>query len=112
MLEGIIFSPIELVKGEFHLFEWLLITLITLFSLSPFIPIFSTFTLLLHENQKRRQIFTIVAWGLAVGFNLYFGISSYPEFIWFLWGLWLYTALSFGALIFELLVLNAERKTV
>ena len=70
------------------------------------LPFFSTLLLILRGDRRRRQVFNVVAWGLAAGIGLLIGVSRYPRLYWALWGLWLYIALAASALILEVLTLK------
>jgi hypothetical protein len=85
------------------LFIGLLLSLLVL-------PFFSTLLLILAGDQRRRQVFNIVAWGLAAGIGLLIGLFSYPKLFWVLWGIWLYIGLAASALILEVLALVAGRR--
>ena len=71
------------------------------------LPVFSTLLLILRGDRRRWQVFTIVAWGLAVDIGLLLGLSSYPRLFWLLWGIWLYVGVASTALILEVLTLVA-----
>jgi hypothetical protein len=87
--------------GEF-LFSLLLFPLV--------LPFFSTLLLILRGDRRRRQVFSIAAWGLAAGIGLLIGTFSYLKLFWVLWGIWLYIGLAASALILEVLTLAAGRR--
>jgi hypothetical protein len=70
------------------------------------LPFFSTLLLILRGDRRRRQVFNVVAWGLAAGIGLLIGVSRYPRLYWMLWGVWLHIALAASALILEVLALR------
>ena len=73
------------------------------------LPFFSTLLLILRRDYRHRQVFNIVAWGLAVGIGLLFGVTNYPKLFWVLWGIWLYIGLAIGALVLEGLTLKTQK---
>ncbi len=75
------------------------------------LPFFGTLLLILRGDRRRRQVFNVVAWGLAAGIGLLFGVLGHPELFWVLWGKWLYTGLAASALILEVLTLTAGRRS-
>ena len=74
------------------------------------LPLFSTLLLILRGERRRRQVFNLVAWGLAAGIGLFIGMSSHPRLFWVLWGIWLYIGLAGSALILEVVTLAAGRR--
>jgi len=52
------------------------------------------------------QIFTIIAWVLAIGYGLLLGLNSYPKLFWVVWGIWLYIGLAISALILEIFIIR------
>jgi hypothetical protein len=74
------------------------------------LPFFTTLLLIWGRDSRRSRIFHLMAWGLAAGIGLLFGLSSLPKLYWVLWGTWLYIGLAVSALILELLVLVAGRR--
>jgi len=74
------------------------------------LPFFSTLLLILRGDRRRRQVFSVLAWGLAGGIGLLIGVSRYPRLYWTLWGVWLYVALATSALILEVLTLALGRR--
>ncbi len=105
---GFIFSGARLVTGGFVFTEWIRDLLFSVFVSLPLLPIFGTLLLILRGDHRRRQIFTIVAWVLAIGVSLFSGLNNYPKLFWLVWGVWLYIGLAASALILETLVLRAE----
>jgi hypothetical protein len=86
------------------------------FLFSVFLPLFvlpfvSTFLLILRGGRRRRQVFSIVTWGLAAGVGLLVGVlmdlSGGLKYFRFLWGVWLYIGLAAIALVLEVLTLAA-----
>jgi len=73
------------------------------------LPFFSTLLLILRGDRHRRQVFSVVSWGLAGGIGLLIGVSRYPRLYWTSWGVWLYIALAASALILEVLTLALGR---
>jgi hypothetical protein len=100
----------QLLSGAMGLGEWARGLLIGLLMSLLVLPFLSTLLLILAGDQRRRQVFNIVAWGLAVGVGLLIGLSSYPKLYWALWGIWLYIGLAASALILEGLALAKGRK--
>jgi len=100
-----------LVTGEFvnseRIREFLLMSL---FLLLPLLPIFCTLLLIPVRDHRRRQVFTIVAWVLAIGFGIFWGLINYPKLFWIVWGIWLYIELAISALILEIFVILSNRK--
>ena len=84
----------------------------SLFLLLPLLPIFSTLLLILRGDHPRRQVFTIIAWILAIGVGLFLGMSNsiYPRLFWAVWGIWLYIGLAISALTLEILVILSNRE--
>jgi len=75
------------------------------------LPFFSTLLLILRGDRRRRQVFSVAAWGVAAGIGLLIGsITSHPKPFWVLWGIWLYIGLAASALILEVLTLAAGRR--
>jgi hypothetical protein len=77
------------------------------------LPFFSTLLLILHGDHRRRQVFNVVAWGLAAGIGLLYGVLGLgrPGPFWLLWGKWLYTGVAASTLILEVLTLTAGRRS-
>ena len=102
---------IGLATGEFVFFERIRELLISLLLFLPLLPIFSTLLLILRGDHQRRQVFTIIAWILAISGGLFLGISNsiYPRLVWAVWGLWLYIGLAISALILEIIVILSIR---
>jgi len=100
-----------LITGEFvnseRIREFLFISL---FLLLPVLPILSTLLLIPGRDHRRRQIFTIIAWVLAIGFGIFWGLINHPKLYWIVWGIWLYIVLAISALILEILVILSSRK--
>jgi hypothetical protein len=90
--------------------EWADVFRVSLLLFLLVLPFFSTLLLILRGDRRRRQIFNIVAWGLAAGIALLMGMSSYPRLFWVLWGSWLYIGLAASALILEVLTLAGGRR--
>ncbi len=101
---------VGLVTGEFvnseRIREFLLMSL---FLLLPSLPIFSTLFLIPGRDHRHRQIFTIIAWFLAIGFGIFWGFINHPELYWFVWGIWLYIGLAVCALILEITILAHKK---
>jgi len=101
----------RLVTGEFVISERIReFLLISLFLLLPLLPILSTLLLILRGDHPRRQVFTIIAWVLAIGFGIFGGLNNHPELYWEVWGIWLYIGLAISALILEILVILPNRQ--
>jgi hypothetical protein len=84
--------------------------LISLFLLLPLLPIFCTLLLIPVRDHRRRQVFTIIAWFLAIGFGIFWGLINHPKLFWVVWGIWLYIGLAISALILEIFVILSNRK--
>lgn len=98
-----------LVTGDFFNSERIReLLLISLFLLLPSLPILSTLLLIPGQDHRRRQVFTIIAWVLAIGFGIFWGLNNYPELYWEVWGIWLYTGLAVSALILEIIVFSSK----
>jgi hypothetical protein len=110
MVNGFVYASAELVKGAMGFVEWVRVFLFSLLLFLLVLPFFSTLFLTLRGNRRRWQVFSIAAWGLAVGIGLLIGLSSYPKWFWVLWGIWLYIGLAASALILEVLTLAAGRR--
>jgi hypothetical protein len=104
-------SGTGLVTGELGFSDWIREFLFCLLHFLLLLPVFSTLCLILRGNVQRCQVFTIVAWALAVGLGFLWGMGNYPNFFWVVWGIWLYTALAVSALIMEILFLAALKET-
>jgi hypothetical protein len=111
---GFVYTSAGLVTGAMGFAESARLFLVSLFLfLLVFLlvlPFFSTLLSILRRDRRRRQVFNVVAWGLAVGIGLLIGLSSYPKLYWALWGIWLYIGLAASALILEVLALVAGRR--
>ena len=101
MAGGFIYSCTGLVTGKLGFSEWLRESLFSLLICLPLLPVFSTLLRILRGDRKSRQLFTIIAWILAIGFGLFWGFHNYPKSFWAVWGIWLYIGLALGALIVE-----------
>jgi len=84
--------------------------LFVLFLFLPLLPLISTLLLILRGNNRRWQVFTIIAWVLAIGMGLFWGLNNYPKLFWIVWGIWLYTELAISASILEILVILSNRE--
>ena len=110
---------IELVSGATTFADWVRTLLVSLCVCLLLLPWPSTLLLVLRGHRRCRQVFTVVAWGLASGIGLLVvglssfarGLSSYPRLFWALWGIWLYVVLAVSALTLEALTLAAERRS-
>lgn len=71
--------------------------------LFPILPVVST--LLLRGDRPRMQVFSIIAWGLALYVGLFLALNHHPA-LWKAWGLWLFILLAIAALILEILFLK------
>ena len=96
----------RLVAGDGNAVQQARESLTGLIPLLLVLPFFSTLLLILRGDRRRRQVFNVVAWGLAAGIGLLIGVSRYPRLYWALWGVWLYIALAASALILEVLTLR------
>lgn len=85
--------------GEFTR-ELLFVLLLFLFLL----PFLSTLLLLRGRDHRRRYLFHLVAWGLALVAGLLVAVTSWSGQPWRLWGIWLYLALAATALILEIIL--------
>ena len=103
---GFISIIFGLQTGEFVFSERIRELLTIWLLLFPVLPFISTLLLILRGNNRRRQVFTIIAWVLAIGAGLFLGINNYPNYYWADWGIKLYTGLAVCALILEILVIR------
>ncbi len=99
-------SIVGLISGDLAFTRWVIGFLIFI----PVLPIFSTLILILRGNHPGRQIFTIIAWGLAIAIVLLQWIDNLPQLFWLLWGILLYIGVAISALILEILALMEGRK--
>ena len=106
---GFISISVSLLTREFVFSERMYELLIIWLFLFPVLPFISTLLLILHGNNRCRQVFTIFAWVLAIGGGLFFRLIRYPKLLWDVWGIWLYIMIAVSALILELLVLAREK---
>lgn len=107
MVSGFAPATSGLVKGDYSFSEWARDALVVLLTFLPVLPFFSTLLLILLGDRRRRQVFNIVAWGLAVGIGLLIGLFSYPRLLWVLWGIWLYVGLAAAVVTVELLAIRS-----
>jgi hypothetical protein len=110
MANGFVYSSTGLVTGALGWIEWAREFLFGFFLLLLILPFFSTSLLIVHGDHRRRQVFSVAAWGLAAGISLLIGMSNYPRLFWLLWGLWIYIGLAAGALILEMHTLAVGRR--
>jgi len=106
---GFISIIFGLLTEGFDLFDRIREILISLLLLFTLLPIFSTLLLTLRGDHPRRQVFTIIAWVLAIVGSLYLNLSSNQEQFWRVWGIWLYLGLAAGALIAEIIVILRKK---
>ncbi len=111
IIGGFISIGVGLVTGATGFVESARLFLVSLVLSLHVLPFFGTLPLILRGDRRRRQVFNVVAWGLAAGIGLLIGLSSYPRLFWVLWGIWLYVGLAAGALILEALTLAAGRRS-
>ena len=111
MVSGFASGTSGLVTGANDFSEWVRMVLVGLLLFLLVLPFFGTLLLILRRVRRHRQVFNIVAWGLAVGIGPLIGLSSYPRLFWVLWGTWLYVGLASSALILEVLTLAAGRRS-
>ena len=107
---GLTFIIFGLLTGDFALFEMIRELLIVWLLLFPFLPFISTLLLIPRGNNRRRQVFTLLAWLLALVGDLFIGLANYPRLFWEVWGIWLYIGLAISALILEILVIISNRQ--
>ena len=107
---GLISISVGMVTGELVFTEWIRELFVSLLLLLPLLPIFSTLLLILRGDHPRRQVFTIIAWVLAIGMGLFWGLNNNLNLFWFAWGIWLYIGLAACALILEITLLMRKRK--
>lgn len=110
MVIGFVYASAGLVTGAMDFVEWASAFRFSLLVFLLVLPFFSTLLLILRGDRRRRQIFNIVAWGLAAVIGLLMGMSSYPKLFWLLWGIWLCVGLAASVLILEVLTLAAGRR--
>jgi hypothetical protein len=75
------------------------------------LPVFSTLLITLREDQRGRFAFHVAALSLAFGASLLVAMLNYPKLFWQLWGIWLYVGLAASALIIEVVMLAARRRS-
>lgn len=107
---GLAFMIFGLLTGEFALFERIRELLIAWLLLFPLLPFISTLLLILRGSNRQRQVFTILAWILALVGDLFIGLANYPRLFWALWGIWLHAAVAVCALTLEIIVHLSNRK--
>ena len=100
-----------LLAGEFALSDRIRELWISLLLLLPLLPVFGTLLLVFRGDLVRRQLFTVIAWILAIGVCLFMSLTIEPKQLLASWGLWLYTGLALCALILEIIVIR-ERNSV
>jgi hypothetical protein len=96
-----------LLRGAVSLVDWTRGLLFGLFMCLFLLPVVSTLLLILRGERRHRQVFHLVAWGLAASLGVLVGMSRYLRLFWVLWGVWLYVGLAASALILEVLMLAA-----
>ena len=106
MSSGLIPLTVGVITGEVIFSERSREFLLLLLLFLPLLPIFSTLLLIPQNDQQPRQVFTIIAWALAIGMVLFWWKNSYPNLLWVLWGIWLYIGLAVNALILEIITLR------
>jgi hypothetical protein len=111
MVIGFVYASAGLVTGAMGFVEWADVFRVSLLLFLLVLPFFSTLLLILRGDRRRRQMFNVVAWGLAAGIALWIGMSSYPRLFWVLWGSWLYIGLAASALMLEVLTLAAGSRS-
>lgn len=99
-------ATVGLVSGDLTFIQWINGFLIFI----PVLPVFSTLSLVLREENERKKIFVIITWVLAIGVALFWGLNNYPKVFWLSWGIWFYICLAISALILETIVLTESRK--
>lgn len=75
------------------------------------LPYFSTLFLTLREDSRSGFIFHVAALSLAFSASLLFATFYYPKLFWELWGIWLYVGVTASALIIEVVMLAARRRS-
>lgn len=111
-LAGLLYGLRSPVESGVTSIEWVRHVLYSLVLFLLILPLFSTLFIILRGEGRRRQVFSIVAWGLAGGIALLLRLSMFPQPFFGLWGLWLYIILAACALILEVLALVASREPV
>lgn len=102
---------VGLVTGAMVLTDRVREFLFSLLVLLLVLPFFSTLLLILRGDRRRQLVFHLAAWSFAVGLGLWLGMSGHLKLFWVLWGIWLYVGLAASALILEVVMLVARRKT-
>lgn len=87
--------------------EWARILPIGLLASLFALPFLSTLLLILRGDRRPRQVFNVLAWGLAAGIGLLIGLFNYPRLFWALWGTWLYVGLAAAVVAVELLAIRS-----
>lgn len=101
---------VELITGKAVLYDRISAFAVNLFLL-PVLPIISTLLMILGKYRRHRQVFHIIALGLAVCFALFMSTIRFSSFWWILWGLWLYIGVTVSALVLEALTFNNKTRT-
>ena len=113
MVGGFLATTVALVTGQADLVELAREVFVTfLFTASTLLLVlsfFSTLSLVLRGERRRRQVFPVIAWGLAaiIGVLCVLSSGSYGG----LWGMWLYLVITAGMFALELVALLAGRRS-
>jgi hypothetical protein len=111
MLDELANGSEMLLRGDVSVVDWARVFLYVLPPSLFLLPLISTLVLILRGDRRRRQVFQLVAWGLAASLGMMLiGLLSYPGQRWMAWGIWLYVGSAAGALILEVLTLAAGRR--
>lgn len=106
IVTGVVEGTRGLVTGAMPVVKSARLFLGSLVAFLRVLPFFSTLLLIARGDGRRRQVFNLVAWGLAAGVVLLIGIFNYPSRFWVLWGIWLYVGVAAAVLILESLMLG------
>lgn len=109
MFQNLILSSGNLTTGSILFVDWLRYGLSPSIFLTVLLPLVITVPMIFGLKKKWWRAINIVAWGIAIGFCIFF-ITSYPRLHWILWGLWLYFVIAVTALFLEIITLRADRQ--
>lgn len=109
---GFFAGIVQLVTGAGAFFPDPAEALLRAFFLLPLVlPFLAVLLSIFHRDG--RQVFHVMAWGLAVAAaGLFLSLSNFSRSHWVLWGIWLYIGLAVAVLILELITLVGSRKQI
>lgn len=109
---GFFAAIVQLVTGTGAFFPDPAEAILRAFFLLPLVlPFLAALLSIFHRDG--RQMFHVLAWGLAVmAASLFLSLSSFSRMHWLLWGIWLYIGLAVAVLILELITLQESRRQI